>query len=72
MSLVGCYAVRYKWHKGGELISTNPVLFINNLKVEDAGLYQCTALNSLGGKVTKIVSVAIKGKILQVNYSYYI
>lgn len=69
MSLVGCYAVRYKWHKGGELISTNPVLFINNLKVEDAGLYQCTALNSLGGKVTKIVSVAIKGKILQVNYS---
>ena len=63
VSLVECYTVKYKWHKAGELISTNPMLVINNLKVEDAGEYQCTAFNTLGGTVTKIVSVVIKGKI---------
>ena len=64
VSLLDCYRVRYKWHKAGELISTDPTLVINNLKVEDAGQYQCTAFNNLGGTVTKIVSVVIKGKIL--------
>ena len=64
VSLLDCYRVRYKWHKAGELISTDPILIINNLKVEDAGQYQCTAFNNLGGTVTKIVSVVIKGKIL--------
>ena len=64
-SLIECYTVKYKWHRTGKLISNNSVLIINNLKEEDAGQYQCTAFNSLGGMVTKTVSVAIKGKILQ-------
>ena len=73
-SLVECYAVKYKWHKDGELISTTSVLIINNLKMEDEGQYQCTAFNSVGGTDTKTVSVATKGKILRlfiyILYSY--
>ena len=71
VSLVGCYAVRYEWHEGGELLSTNPKLVINNLRVEDAGQYQCTAIKSLGGQVFKTVSVAIKGEMLHLFHILY-
>ena len=68
VSLVECYTVQYKWHKASKLISTNPKLVISNLKIEDAGQYQCTAFNSLGGLVSKTVYVDIKGKILFLLY----
>ena len=62
-SMTNC-SLSYKWQKDAKQIYNSnhykifdSVLLINSLTLEDAGQYKCTAFNSMGDAVNKVISV---------------
>ena len=58
---VGSDDFTYQWRYNGMIISEEAFLIINNVTLNDTGMYNCTVMNQYGDSNSSSVSLTVTG-----------